>query len=157
MLHIGTCAPFFRAPDADGKPHTLDSLLQTGPLVLYFYPGDFSILCTRHACLLRNSFEEIDGVAGASIVGVSADDAATHRRFKERYRLPFLLLGDPSKTIHKAYQVTVLGGLFTQRVTFVIDRVGVIRAVFHHQFSVGKHLTDIKAALAKLYPAGGAR
>lgn len=149
MLEAGEVAPPFSGRDQDGNEIRGDELLQKGPVVLYFYPKDFTPGCTKEACLFRDAFEELQGL-GASIVGVSADDGESHKRFAERYQLPFPLLSDPDRTLAKAYGIVRPLGLGARRVTFVIGRDGKVRGLFHHELSMSRHVTDVKALLARM-------
>ena len=106
------------------------------PVVLYFYPKDDTPGCTRQACELRDAYAEYER-RGAVILGVSPDDERSHRRFKEKFGLPFTLLADPERTAAAAYDVlrekTTDGktSLSVQRSTFVIDADGrVVKALY---------------------------
>jgi peroxiredoxin Q/BCP len=127
----------FRSSDLGGRP-----------LVLYFYPKDFTTGCTRQACQFRDAFLELTGL-GAQILGVSKDSAQTHERFRAEYRLPFPLLTDPDASIARLFGVTYLGGLtsFFKRVTFVIDSQGVIRGIFRHEAAIDRHVRDVRECL----------
>ena len=91
MLPLGGRAPEFTLPDQDEQSVSLSNLLRRGPLILYFYPADFTPGCTREACLMRDLHGEIEQ-AGLNVAGVSPQPPATHRRFREKYQLPFTLL-----------------------------------------------------------------
>ncbi len=94
MLKVGAGAPDFELPDQHGTRLTLDALLAGGDLVLYFYPIDFSPVCSAEACAFRDRYDGIRET-GMQVVGVSPQDVATHARFAERFSLPFPLLSDP--------------------------------------------------------------
>jgi peroxiredoxin Q/BCP len=135
MLEVGDKAPAFTLADQDGKKVSLKSLLGNGPLVLYFYPKDNTPGCTKEACSFRDDYSAFKK-AGAQIVGVSADSAAAHTKFRTKYDLPFPLLADEQKEVVQSYGVwkdkVLYGKKFKgiERTTFVIDKKGVIRAVF---------------------------
>jgi peroxiredoxin Q/BCP len=122
-------------PDQEGKQVSLKSLLSKGSLVLYFYPKDDTPGCTKEACSFRDDFSKLKR-AGARVVGVSTDNVASHTKFRAKYRLPFTLLADEQKSVVKSYGVwkdkVLYGRKFKgiERTTFVIDKKGVIRAVF---------------------------
>lgn len=121
MIESGSLAPDFELPDQDEQPQKLSKLLQQGALILYFYPADFTPGCTQEACSLRDLHDEILR-AGLKVVGVSPQDAASHRRFRERHSLPFTLLSDVDKSVIKAYGVDGPLGIGVRRATFLIDR-----------------------------------
>ncbi|MDP2139764.1 MAG: peroxiredoxin [Gammaproteobacteria bacterium] len=138
-----TPAPAPRASfsNADGRTVMLSELLGQRTIVLYFYPKDDTPGCTAEACMFRDHYEDFKD-AGAEVVGVSSDDGATHDAFKERHRLPFLLLTDPKGGAAKAFGVKKAFGLLPGRVTFVIDRGGIIRHRFDSQLRVHKHVEE---------------
>jgi peroxiredoxin Q/BCP len=125
----GAKAPTFEARDQHGALVRLADFQGKATVVLYFYPKDDTPGCTAQACSLRDGFGAIQA-AGAVILGVSADDAASHKVFAEKFHLPFSLLADPDKKIIQAYGVKMPLLGFAKRVTFLIDRQGVVRKVF---------------------------
>src|SRR3972149_1906311 len=104
MLGIGERAPDFTLPDQDGRDRTLTQLLEGKALVLYFYPADFTPGCTREACDLRDLHAQLLG-AGLRVVGISPQSPASHRRFRDKYALPFTLLSDEDKAVIGAFGV----------------------------------------------------
>ena len=134
MLAIGTKAPDFQAPDQNGQIRSLSEFLGK-KIILYFYPKDMTAGCTRQACgfaELYPQFQEKDAV----VLGVSKDSVASHKKFEEKYGLPFTLLSDPDKTIIQAYDVwkekmnygkPTMGVV---RTTYLIDESGVIVKAF---------------------------
>lgn len=149
MLKVGDTAPDFAAVDQTGKRVTLDDLVQDSGIVLYFYPKDFTPVCTAEACLFRDAGSEL-AQAGLRVVGVSTDDSASHARFAEKHRITFPLLSDPDKQLQKSYEARQVLGLMPKRVTYVIDQKKKIRAVFHNELSADKHLAAVRAAFAEL-------
>jgi peroxiredoxin Q/BCP len=124
-LDEGTKAPEFRCPDQNGAEHTLSQYLGRW-VVLYFYPKDFTYGCTAEACSFRDNFTQFVD-QGVAVVGVSTDSVESHRKFADAQKIPYPLLADTSKTICRAYgTLTPLG--FSDRVTFLIDPQGIIRA-----------------------------
>lgn len=154
MLQVGDLAPPFSGRDQRGEVIRSEDLLAKGPVVLYFYPRDFTMGCTKEACSFRDAFEDLDGL-GASIVGVSIDDEASHARFAAQHRLPFSLLSDPDRSLAKAYDIVRGFGLGTSRVTYVIDQDRRIRGVFHHELSMTKHVEEARALLTRLRAVRG--
>ncbi len=148
MLKAGTVAPDFEGELDDGKRFQLSDSRGEKNIVLYFYPKDFTPGCTREACAFQENYAEVEKF-DAVIVGVSADSSESHGAFRERYSLGFPLVADPDKRIIQAYGAQSLLGV-TARVTYVIDKGGIIRSVIRHDLAIGKHLPDVLSALAKI-------
>jgi peroxiredoxin Q/BCP len=146
VLGAGDIAPDFSLPDETGRAVTLDELLAQGPLVLFFYPADFTPVCTREACLIRDAYAEL-AAAGVSVAGVSTDDSATHARFRERHALPYPLLADSDKHVIKAFGVSGPAGFGTRRATFLIDADKTIREAVRADLRLGPHDKLIRRAL----------
>jgi peroxiredoxin Q/BCP len=148
MLEVGSLAPAFSGVDQHGNTVTLDSALAGGRLVLYFYPKDFTRVCTAQACTFRDATPDLLTLS-ARVIGVSTDDRDTHGKFADRYMVPYPLLADRDGTIARAYQADrwLIG--FAKRITYVIDRDRKILGAFHHELSAEKHLTDVKATLRR--------
>lgn len=150
MIREGERAPDFSAPTADGTTLSLGDFRGKKPLILYFYPRDNTPGCTKEACSFRDHAGEIEA-AGASIVGVSMDSQDAHKKFIADFRLNFPLVSDRDATICKAYGVARLGGWFPpKRVTFVIDRDGVVRRVIQSEFGIAKHIDEALDTLRTL-------
>ena len=147
MLTVGTRAPEFTLPDADGVPQSLTRLLEAGSLVLYFYPADFTPGCTREACELRDLNTQLVA-ARLRVVGISPQDPATHARFRERYALPFTLLADVDKQVIRAYDVDGPLGFGVRRGTYLIGSDGVIADAVLADFRIGRHTEFVRHALA---------
>jgi len=145
VLSIGDRAPDFEGVDQDGRRVTLDDLVKDAGIVLYFYPKDFTPVCTAQACLFRDSNAEL-AAAGVKVVGVSGDDQDSHARFAKKHGVTYTLLSDPEKRIQKAFEARQLLGMLAKRVTYVIGKDKKIRAVFHHELSAQKHLDAVRAA-----------
>lgn len=128
MLKVGDKAPDFTLPDEDGRPVTLSTLLGAGPVLLVFYPQDFSPACTRQLSMIRNRHGEL-AAAGIAVFGISTDDIESHREFRQALELPFRLLADADQTVCHAYDVLGLFGINTRRVTYLVGRDGRIAAV----------------------------
>jgi peroxiredoxin Q/BCP len=126
MLKINNPAPEFELKDQSGKIVTLDQLLADGELILYFYPADFSPVCTKEACVFRDSFAGLEEV-GTQIVGISPQSFESHQRFAKSFSIPFPLLSDPSKKAIRAYGVDGPLGFGVRRATFLIDQSKIVR------------------------------
>ena len=147
MLKTGERAPEFALENDKGEEVTLGGLLESGPLILYFYPADFTPGCTAEACSIRDIHSDIQSV-GLQVAGVSPQDADSHARFRERHDLPFELLCDPDKTAAKAYDVDGPFGVGVRRATFLIDEDGTIRDAVQADLRIGRHEEFIKNAIA---------
>ncbi len=148
-VDVGQKAPEFDLPDAQGKRVRLADFRGSRSVVLYFYPKDDTPGCTKEACSFRDSYEAFKE-AGAEVIGVSSDSAATHGRFAAKHRLPFTLLADTDGKVRKAYGVPATLGLLPGRVTFVIDREGVVRHVFNSQLQATRHVQEALQTLKRL-------
>ncbi|MES1178673.1 MAG: peroxiredoxin [Myxococcales bacterium] len=146
MLKVGDLAPDFTARDQHGATLTLGGLLARGRLVLYFYPKDFTPVCTAQACTFRDASNEL-GTLSANVVGVSGDKEDSHQRFAEKHGVPFSLIADPERRLIKLYGASMPILNRTLRVTYVIDTDRRILGAFHHELSAAKHLSDVKAVL----------
>jgi peroxiredoxin Q/BCP len=153
-LRVGEAAPDFVLPDRTGKMVRLSEFRGRKAIVLYFYPKDDTPGCTKESCAFRDSYQDFQD-AGAEVIGVSSDDAASHGRFAEKYKLPFTLLSDQGGQVRKRYGVPATAGLLPGRVTFVIDRDGVVRHTFNSQFQPTQHIAEALSALRKIGPPGG--
>ncbi|MCS6820221.1 MAG: thioredoxin-dependent thiol peroxidase [Chitinophagales bacterium] len=132
-LKIGDKAPDFSAPDQNGKNVKLADF-KGKKIVLYFYPKDDTPGCTKEACSFRDNYKQLQK-AGYEIIGVSVDSVKSHKKFEEKYELPFILLSDEEKQIVQDYGVwgkkKFMGKEYmgTNRVTFVIDEKGKIARI----------------------------
>ncbi len=142
--------PVISLPDQHGNLVNFGDFINKHPLVIYFYPKDDTPGCTREACGFRDQFEVFQE-AGAKIFGISADSPKSHLKFAERYRLPFSLLSDQDKKVQKQFGVSSsIFGLLPGRVTFIIDREGIIRKVFNSQFRASKHVEEAVKMIREL-------
>ena len=134
MLEIGTKAPDFELPDQDGRMHTLDEY-RGKKIVLYFYPRDNTAGCTKQACAFGELYPQFME-KGAVVLGVSKDSVASHKKFEEKYGLPFPLLSDEGLEAIRAYDVWQEKNMYGKktmgvvRTTYLIDENGVIARAF---------------------------
>ena len=149
MLEIGTLAPEFTLPDQNGRETSLSMLLNRGPVILYFYPADFTPGCTRQACAIRDLYTQVQRV-GLVVAGISPQKSARHRAFQQRYELPVTLLSDPSKTVIKMYDVNGPFGFGVRRATLLIDPARFIRGALIADFRISQHTKFIHRGLATL-------
>ena len=146
MLDAGTKAPEFTLENDQGEDITLSSLLEGGPLILYFYPADFTPGCTKEACSIRDLHNDLLA-SGLRVVGVSPQSTASHARFREEYELPFTLLSDPDKVAVKAYDVDGPLGFGVRRATFLIGEDGEIRDAVMADIMIDRHTDFINRAI----------
>lgn len=149
MLNVGDIAPDFELADDKGNLRSLDDLVEDGPLILYFYPADFTPGCTAEACDIRDMHEDIRQV-NANVVGVSPQGPETHARFKERYDLPFPLLFDKNKSVIKAYGVDGPMGFGVRRVTYLINQQKTIEKCVLADFAIKHHIKFIEEVVEDL-------
>jgi len=140
MLAIGDKAPDFTLKNQRGETVSLHDFAGK-TVVLYFYPKDMSYGCTKEACAFRDSYEQFKD-AGAEVVGVSSQSVESHTIFSTTFALPFTLLSDEGGQVRKLYGVPTTLGIIPGRVTFVIDRQGIIRHVFNSQFNPEMHVQE---------------
>ena len=148
-VNIGDTAPDFTLKSQTSGTVSLSQFRGKKNVVLYFYPKDESPGCTREACTFRDSYELFTDL-GAEVIGVSADTVESHKAFADHYSLPFTLLSDPDNRIRQLYGATSALGFVPGRVTFVIDRKGIVRHVFSSQLQPEKHIEEAREILKKL-------
>jgi thioredoxin-dependent peroxiredoxin len=138
-MRVGDEAPLFKALTQDGSPFSLADYRGKQAVVLYFYPKDNTAVCTAEACAFRDAYEDFVA-GGAVVVGVSGDSQESHKEFASRQRLPFILIADPSGTLRNLYGVPKTLWIFPGRVTYVIDKQGIVRHIFHGALASKKHV-----------------
>ncbi|MDG6994745.1 MAG: peroxiredoxin [Nitrososphaerota archaeon] len=139
QLKVGDMAPLFESTTDDGSKFSLSDLIGKINVIVYFYPKDFTMGCTKEACAFRDDWNEITSL-GATVVGISSDSVETHSKFKKEQSLPFILISDSDRSIRKLYGVD--SRFLAPRTTFVIDRQGVIRSVFNSQLNISRHISQ---------------
>ncbi|MBT8108587.1 MAG: peroxiredoxin [Gammaproteobacteria bacterium] len=153
MLDVGSKAPEFVLPDDEGGETSLSDLLKDGPLILYFYPADFTPGCTKEACSIRDIHDDIQSV-GLQVAGISPQDVASHQKFRDEYELPFKLLSDPDKVAVKMYDVDGMFGVGVQRATFLINQDRTIKDAVLANLRIGRHQEFIEKAVILRETAG---
>ena len=146
MLKPGSKAPDFQLPNEAGELVSLDPLLEKSDLILYFYPADFTPVCTAEACAFRDSYQDLFD-AGIQIVGISPQSADSHQRFSSAHSLPFPLLCDEDKTVIKAYGVDGPLGFGVRRASFFIEQNKLIRNRVLSDLFVSKHMDLVRLVL----------
>lgn len=138
MLKVGDAAPDFSLPADDGSTFSLKSM-RGKKVLLVFYPGDETPVCTAQLCEYRDGFEDYREL-GVTVVGISKDDAESHRRFKERRDLPFSLLSDVDLKVAKQYDSAGILGM--KRSVFLVDEKGVLRYVHVESVAIFRRRHD---------------
>ena len=150
MLQIGDQAPDFTLRTTSGTSFRLADERGKRAIVLYFYPKDETPGCTTQACSFRDQYQDFQDL-GAEVIGVSSDSEASHQKFTQKHRLPFPLLADEGGQVRKLYEVPrALLGILPGRVTFVIDKEGVIQYIFNSMQRATDHVAKAKEVLMGL-------
>ena len=151
ILREGDKAPDFKVQLSNGQTFRLKDMEGKKNVVLFFYPKDFSAGCTAQACSIRDGFGELANL-DADVFGISGDSYISHSLFRKKHNLPFELIADTDGALRKAFGAERFGGLVNipKRLTYVIDRKGVIRLAAHHEFLMGRHLADVLATMKVL-------
>jgi len=153
MLKPGSKAPEFVLASDQGGETSLSDLLQSGPLILYFYPADFTPGCTKEACSIRDIHNDIQAV-GLQVAGISPQDEESHQRFRDEHNLPFMLLSDPDKVVVKMYDVDGPFGVGVRRATYLINQDRTIQDAIQADVRIGRHQDFIEKAVVLRETAG---
>lgn len=148
-VKVGDVAPDFTLPSQTGESVSLSSFKGQQPVVLYFYPKDDTPGCTAESCAFRDRYEAFSK-AGAQVIGISGDSTDSHQKFASKHNLPFALLSDKDNRVRKLYGVPATFGLLPGRVTYVIDKDGVVRHMFNSQFNVKAHIEEAMKAIEQI-------
>jgi peroxiredoxin Q/BCP len=141
-LKPGQKVPVFSLPDQYGKNFDIRSLLTKKLIVIYFYPKDETAGCTKQACAFRDHYQDFVD-AGAEVIGISSDSEESHGSFADHHNLPFILLSDKKNEVRSQFGVPAdLLGLLPGRVTYIIDKQGIIRHIFNSQMRIDKHIAE---------------
>jgi peroxiredoxin Q/BCP len=138
---VGDKAPDFALPDQSEVVVSLKDFVGSKIVVLYFYPKDFSRGCTAEACTFRDSYD-VFVEAGAQVIGVSSQSVDSHNKFAIANKLPFVLLSDEGGKVRELYGVPSTFGLLPGRVTYIIDKMGIVRHIFSSQLNPTKHIEE---------------
>ena len=151
MVKEGKKAPDFSGKNQDGKPVKLSSFKTKKNIVLYFYPKDMTPGCTTEACDFKDQFKKFKNTI---IIGISTDSSERHRKFIDKYNLPFELIADENKKICEKYGVWQEKKLYGKtymgivRSTFIIDKIGIVQKIFT-KVKVKGHVDEILESLKK--------
>jgi len=148
-IAVGDKAPDFTLPSNTGETVTLSQFFGKKNVVLFFYPKDESRGCTKEACAFRDSYEVFKDL-GAEVLGINVGDLESHQKFVNKYMLPFRLLVDEDNRVRELYGVPSTLGIVSGRVTYVIDKKGIVRHIFSSQFQPEKHIEEAISVLRTL-------
>jgi peroxiredoxin Q/BCP len=151
-LKVGDQAPDFTLPTQGGGELHLADVVKERAVVLFFYPKNFSPVCTAEACAFRDQYEVFKD-AGAQVIGISSDPPASHEKFAKEHRLPYPLVSDFNGHIRELFGVPKAMWLFAGRTTYVIDRERVVRHIFTSQLASDAHVNEALAIVKKIAKA----
>ncbi len=147
-LKVGDVISKFTAKDAAGNLFDSESIIGKKAAIIYFYPKDDTSQCTAQACGFRDNYDVFLNL-GVEVIGISSDDVDSHQEFAKKYNLPFILLSDSDKEIRKLFGVpSKIFGLLQGRVTYLVDKQGVIQMVFDSLLGM-KHVAKMIEKLTK--------
>jgi thioredoxin-dependent peroxiredoxin len=149
-IKVGDKCPEFTLQNQDGEEVSIGSLIGQKILVIYFYPKDNTAGCTAQACSFRDAYQDLIDI-GSEVIGISSDKEETHALFADKHRLPYPLLSDSKGIVRKLFGVpTNLFGVIPGRVTYVVDKHGMIRKIINSQLNIQSHVNGAKEMVLKL-------
>jgi thioredoxin-dependent peroxiredoxin len=149
-MNVGDRVPAFTLKNQHGDAVASDTLWSKGPAVLFFYPKDETPVCTAEVCAFRDAYEDFSS-AGAAVVGISSDSVESHVNFAGKHRLPFVLLADIGGAVRRQLQVPRgMLGLAEGRVTYVVDKRGIVRHRFSAMLQAQKHVDEAVQVIRSL-------
>ena len=148
-VKVGDKSPDFTLPSQMGDNVTLSEFLGKKNVVLYFYPKDETAGCTKEACTFRDNYEQLTSL-GAEVLGVSGQSVESHKSFATHYGLPFILLADINNKVRELYGVPSTMGIIPGRVTYIIDKKGIVRHIFVSQTQAQRHVEEAKKTLMEI-------
>ncbi|MFN5636535.1 MAG: peroxiredoxin [Flavobacteriales bacterium] len=142
MIQIGDKIPEFTLQNQDGTPVEIMDFIGKKTVVFYFYPKDDTPGCTKEACSFRDQYTVFQDL-GCEVIGISSDAPKAHKEFAIKYKLPFPLLADEKKEVRTLFGLPKsLFGLLPGRVTYIIDKNGIVRGVFNSQLKATQHIDE---------------
>jgi peroxiredoxin Q/BCP len=148
-IQVGDSAPDFTGTAQTGETISLHDYRGKQAVVVYFYPADNTPGCTAQACAFRDAYQDFTD-AGAVVIGISGDSATSHEKFAEGKKLQFLLLSDANGALRKSFGVPKTMWVMPGRVTYVIDKQGIVQQVFNSQLFATQHVKEALATVKKL-------
>lgn len=144
-LKVKSKAPDFQLESTAGTPFKLSE--QAGePIILFFYPKNFTKVCTAEVCEFRDAFSEFRDL-NVKVTGISQDTISSHHKFKEENKLPFELLSDPKGKVAKLYKATIPIIGMNRRVTYLLDKDLKVKAVYENMFTADQHVKEMIAKM----------
>lgn len=140
-LQVGDRTPDFTLSSATGQNVSLSDFLGKKSVVIYFYPKDDTPGCTAESCAFRDNYDVFTN-AGAEVIGISGDSVASHQQFASKYQLPFILLSDSQNQVRKLFDVPATLFVLPGRVTYVIDKEGIVRHIFNSMLDFKAHVDE---------------
>lgn len=148
-IKIGDLAPDFTLTTQNGESVSLSSFRGKKSVVLYFYPKDDTPGCTAESCAFRDRYQVFQD-AGAEVIGISGDSAASHAQFASKHQLPFILVSDANNAVRQKFGVPNTLWVMPGRVTYVIDQEGVVRHVFDSMLDFQAHVDQALKTLTAI-------
>jgi peroxiredoxin Q/BCP len=141
-ISIGDLCPTFSLQNQDGQTINIQDFIGTKNVIIYFYPKDNTVGCTKEACSFRDAMQDLNNL-DCEVFGVSADSVSSHKKFANKYRLTFNLLSDIDNTVRKSFKVPAnLFGLIPGRVTYIINKEGKVVHIINSQMNPDKHIRE---------------
>lgn len=140
-LKVKTKAPEFQLESTSGTPFKLTAHAGE-PVILFFYPKNFTKVCTAEVCEFRDAFSEFRDL-NVKVIGISQDTISSHHKFKKENQLPFELLSDPKGKVAKLYQATIPIIGMNRRITYLLDKDLRIKAVYENMFTADQHVKEM--------------
>ncbi len=142
MIDLEDKIPVFTLKDQNDNDFSIEEIVGKKALVIFFYPKDFTPGCVKEVCAFRDQYQDFQDY-GVEVIGISSDGLESHQKFAKKHNLPFTLLSDPKGKIRKLFGVpSSLLGLLPGRMTFVIDKNGIVKMRFNNQFGAEKHIEE---------------
>jgi peroxiredoxin Q/BCP len=148
-IKIGDKVPSFTLKDQNGLDFSSQEFAGKTAMVIYFYPKDDTPGCTKEACSFRDTYSDFRDL-NAKVIGISADNVSSHKKFAEKYNLPFSLLADTKNQVRKLFGVpNSMLGLVPGRVTYIVNEKGLVTGIYDNMFNSERHIKESLKALKK--------
>lgn len=149
-MNVGDTFPHFRLKNQDDEWFDSKTALESGPLVMFFYPKDQTPLCTKQACSFRDEYDVLKEF-DATVIGISADGVESHKKFQQAHGFPFDLLSDTDRAVRKQLKVPrSLFGLHDGRATYVIDQSGTVKLAYVAAIKAKEHVDQALKVLVEM-------